>query len=456
MIPHGLFSLALAAASAALGGAGHRNTTDYSIPHEKYVLPSNGLEVILAPDHSLPIVAVNIWYHAGPINEAQGRTGFAHLFEHLMFQGSQHVGDDQHIKWLEAAGASMINGTTSYDRTNYFETLPASQLPLALWLESDRMGFLQEALTQDKLDNQRQVVQNERRQSVENVPYGPSDEKLVQTLLPPGHPYYGNVIGSMEDLNAATLDDVRDFYRRYYAPANATLVVAGDYDEQEVKPLVDKYFGTLGRRSAPTAAEITTPVLTAERRVTVSEPVSLARVSWAWVSPAAYTQEDAECDILAFVLGHGVSSRLYQKLVHELGLAQDVSVYQESLALGSMFVLTATARPGVDLQTLEEQAQKVVDELKQNPPLPREVERARNQLMTEQLVGLQRIGGFGGRADLLNRYNQYVGKTDYLAADLQRYQRVTPADVSQRASALLRREARAVVLTVPSGQGERG
>lgn len=205
------------------------------IPYEKYVLPENGLEVILHQDRSLPLVAVNVWYHAGPINEAPGRTGFAHLFEHLMFQGSRHVGDDQHFKLLEARGASLINGTTSYDRTNYFETVPSGELQLALWLESDRMGFLADAIGQGTLDNQRQVVMNERRQSIENAPYGPSGEQLVQLLFDRGHPYHGYVMGSMADLQAATVADVHHFYAHYYAPANATLVVAGDFDTGQAR-----------------------------------------------------------------------------------------------------------------------------------------------------------------------------------------------------------------------------
>ena len=217
-----------------------REATDFSLPFEKYTLESNGLEVILSQDDALPIVAVNLWYHTGPLNEPDGRTGFAHLFEHLMFQGSAHVGDDKHFKLLDSAGATGINGTTDYDRTNYFETVPANQLPLALWLESDRMGFLRQALSQDKLDNQRAVVMNERRQRIENVPYGPSRERLVQTLFPEGHPYYGYVIGSMEDLKAATLQDVKNFYDKYYAPANATLAIVGDIDVQKTKELVQK------------------------------------------------------------------------------------------------------------------------------------------------------------------------------------------------------------------------
>ncbi|MEE8410436.1 MAG: pitrilysin family protein [Myxococcota bacterium] len=423
---------------------------DVSIPFEKYVIESNGLEVILSEDHQLPIVAVNLWYHAGPINEAVGRTGFAHLFEHLMFQGSKNVGDDQHFKLLEAAGASMINGTTDYDRTNYFETVPSNRLELALWLESDRMGFLLDTLTQEKLDNQRQVVMNERRQSVENVPYGPSGEKMVQTLFPSDHPYYGYVIGSMKDLDAASLDDVHAFFERYYAPANATLVVAGDIDPTATKALIAKYFGSLARRPAPADRPVQTPPITSERVETVEEPIQLARVQLGWLAPASFAPGDADCDVLAFILGHGKTSRLYKRLVYELEIAQTVSASQESLALASIFTVTVTGRPGVDVEKLQTETQKVLDAIRAAPPKKREVLRARNRLVTHKITGLQRLGGFGGRADLLNRYNLYLDDPDYLAQDMARYDAVTPTTVHALAKTLLASDKRAVVITVPA------
>jgi zinc protease len=434
-----------------LGGATAKAeaTGGLQIPFEKYTLPSNGLEVILSQDHSLPIVAVNIWYHAGPVNEAQGRTGFAHLFEHLMFQGSRNVGDDKHFAYLSAAGASMLNGTTDYDRTNYFETVPSNQLELALWLESDRMGFLLDTLTQQKLDNQREVVMNERRQSVDNQPYGPSDEALVQMLFPTQHPYYGNVIGSMDDLAAATLDDVKKFYESYYAPANATLVIAGDFDTAKVKVLVDKYFGTLARREAPKMPATTTPAITKEKRKTVAEPVQLARVQMGWLSAPFYAPGDAEADVLAFVLGAGKSSRLYKRLVYELQIAQDVSAHQESLALASMFMITVTGRPGVDPKKLEEETQKVIDEVRGKAPSDREVLRARNLLLSSMVTRLQDVGGFGGRADMLNRYNHYLKDPGGLNKDLARYDSVGPSQVLATAKTLLDNNTRVVVVTQP-------
>lgn len=438
----GVLFVALAANSLGAG-------TSLNVPYEKYVLPENGLEVILAEDHDLPIAAVNIWYHAGPINESPKRTGFAHLFEHLMFQGSKHVGDDLHFKILEASGASLINGTTDYDRTNYFETVPSNNLELVLWLESDRMGFLLDSLTQAKLDNQREVVMNERRQSVENVPYGPSGEKLIQTVFAPEHPYYGYVIGSMADLTSASLQDVKDFYTQYYAPANATLVVAGDFDPATVKPLINRYFGTLPRRPAPSKQPVATAPITSERRVTVKEHVTLPRIAMTWLSPSAYTPGDADADVLASVLGAGKSSRLYRRLVRDLELAQNVSATQDSMTLVSTFNITVTAKPGADLKKLEAELQKVIDGVNKEPPTAREVERARNILMTHMVTGLQSIGGFGGKADMLNRYNQYVGDPGFLPKDLARYDSVTPDSIQKLALPLLDSNKRAVVITVP-------
>lgn len=420
-----------------------------SIPFEKYVLKSNGLEVILSPDHALPLVAVNVWYHVGPVNESPGRTGFAHLFEHLMFQGSRHVGDDQHFKLLESRGASLINGTTSFDRTNYFETVPASELQLALWLESDRMGFLRDAIGQASLDNQRQVVMNERRQSIENAPYGPSGEKLVQSMLPPEHPYYGYVMGSMADLSAATLADVHAFYDRYYAPANATLVVAGAFDVAQAKAWIARYFGTLPRREVPAPRQVTTPPITAQRRAVVHEKVRLAQVSKGWLSAPVYAPGDADADVLAELLGGGKSSRLYRHLVYELELAQDVGATQQSMALTGSFLVNATARPGVDVGKLEAELDRVLASVQTEPPTEREVARAKNQLKTALVSGMQSLGGFGGRADMLNRYNHYLRDPGYLAADLRRYDAVTPESVRALAQQLLVSTQCAVVVTVP-------
>ncbi len=419
------------------------------IPFEKVVLESNGLEVIYSQNQALPLVSVNIWYRAGPRNEPPGRTGFAHLFEHLMFQGSAHVGDDQHFRLLETAGASMINGTTDYDRTNYFATVPSNQLELLLWLESDRMGFLLDTLTQEKLDNQRQVVMNERRQSIDNAPYGPSSERLVQLLFPADHPYYGYVIGSMSDLEAASLDDVRGFFTRYYAPANATLVIAGDFDPTTTRALVERYFGSLPRRPAPEPRTVTTPPLAGEKRVEVGEPVTLPRVQMGWLTPPYFAPGDADADLLAAILGHGRASRLYRRLVYELQLAQDVDAAQESLALASIFTVTVVGRPGVAPERLAQEVDAVLAELRTTPPTEREIERVRNTVLTGTLTTLQYLGGFGGVADRLNTYNHYLGDPGALARDLERYRAVTGATLLAFARDHLRADARAVVTTVP-------
>ena len=307
------------------------------------------LEVILAEDHRLPLVAVNLWYHVGPANERDGRTGFAHLFEHMMFEGSQHVGPKAHNRYLEAAGASDINGSTDFDRTNYFETLPSNQLELALWLESDRMGYLLGTLDREKLANQRDVVRNERRQTTENTPYGLVEEQVYHQLFPKSHPYYADVIGSHQDIEAARLSDIREFFRQYYTPNNAGLVIAGDIDPPKARALVEKYFASIP--SGPSVPKITAqpPVLTSEKRAVVTDQVELPKVYMAWITPTAFQPGDADAALLAEILGGGKSSRLYKKLVYEKQIAQDVLVYVQSLRLGSVFELLSTAKPGVKL-----------------------------------------------------------------------------------------------------------
>ncbi len=418
------------------------------LPFEKYTLP-NGLEVILSQNTRLPMVSVNLWYHVGPVNEEPGRTGFAHLFEHMMFQSSKHVPEDSHIRLLEAAGASDLNGTTSHDRTNYFETVPANQLELALWLESDRMGYLLEKVDQAALSNQQDVVRNERRQSVENRPYGLAEEMLVQTVFPQGHPYYGDVIGSHEDIQAVKLEDVNRFFRQYYAPNNASLAIVGDFEPAHTKALVEKYFGTLKRGPAVPSVETETPPITAERRRVVTARVELPRVYMAWLSPPIFKPGDADADIVAGILGSGRSSRLYKKLVYERQIAQDVSAYQQSLVLGSIFQIEATARPGHTVGELEEAINEELAELKMLQPALGEVERSRNTIETYMIGGLERLGGFGGVSDRLNSYNHYLGTPDYLDKDIQRYRAVTPESAQAFAREYLTESGRVVLHVVP-------
>jgi len=430
-----------AAPAAQVPAAGSLPTIEF----EKITL-DNGLEVILSQDDSLPLVAVNLWYHVGPANESEGRTGFAHLFEHMMFQGSKHIPADQHFPLLEAAGATGVNSTTGYDRTNYYETVPSNQLELALWLESDRMGYLLELIDQSALSNQQDVVRNERRLRVENEPYGMADEELFQTIFPAGHPYYGNVIGSHQDIQAAQLEDVRDFFQEYYAPNNASLAIVGDFDRDRTVALVEEYFGTLWRGPDVPAAAAETPPITEERRREVPSRVELPSVYMGWLTAPLYAPGDAEADVAAQILGGGRSSRLYKALVYDQQIAQNVQVFQQSMSLGSVFQVRATARPGYTAADLEQAIDSVLALFLQAPPTPEEMQRAVNAFETG-VVG--QLEGLGGVANRLNTYNHYLGDPDYLAEDIDRYRVVTPEDVQAFARERLQPSARAVIHAVP-------
>ena len=418
------------------------------LEHTTFTL-SNGLKVIFSQDKRLPMVAVNLWYHVGPANELPGRTGFAHLFEHMMFQGSKHVAADTHFKLLEAAGASDINGTTDFDRTNYFETLPSNQLELALWMESDRMGFLLDVLDEKALANQRDVVRNERRQSLENQPYGVAEEALYQAIYPAGHPYHGVVIGSHADLAAAQLPDVQQFFKQYYTPNNASLAIVGDFDPAAARKLVEKYFGPLKRGPDVPKITATTPPIAAEKRLTVTDTVKLPRVYMAWLTPAIFKPGDAEADLAADTLGGGKSSRLYKALVYDKQIAQAVTVTQESLILGSKFTIQATARPGHSAAELEKVINDEVRRFTETGPDASELERAKNTIETRIITGLETLGGFGGKADRLNSYEHYLGTPDYLGKDLARYRTATAAGVKAFASQYLQPANRVVVVVEP-------
>jgi zinc protease len=418
---------------------------------EKYKL-DNGLEVILSEDHRLPMVAVNLWYHVGPANELPGRTGFAHLFEHMMFEGSRHVPGSSHFHLLEAAGASDINGTTDFDRTNYFETLPSNQLELALWLESDRMGYLPDKLDQANLSNQQDVVRNERRQSVENSPYGIVDEGLFHQLFPKEHPYYPDVIGSHADIQSAKLEDVRNFFKLYYAPNNASLAIVGDFDPDKARELVEKYFGPLKRGEDVPRIKAQTPPITSERRLVVQDNVQLPKVFMGWLTSPIFKPGDAEADLAAAILGGGKSSRLYKKLVYEKQIAQDVSANQQSLILGSVFEIQVTAKAGVKPEDLEKAIDAELDAFRKNGPSAAELARARNVIESRIIAGLETLGGFGGVADRLNSYNHYLGTPDFLAADIGRYENASTESVQAFAERQLNGNQRAVVYGVPGKQ----
>ena len=415
---------------------------------ERYKL-DNGLEVILSEDHRLPLVSVNLWYHVGAVNETAGRTGFAHLFEHMMFEGSKHVPSSYHAHYLEAAGATDFNGTTSFDRTNYYETLPSNQLELALWLESDRMGYLPDKLDQANLSNQQDVVRNERRQSYENAPYGIAQEAVFHELFPKEHPYYPMVIGSHADIQAAKLEDVRSFFKLYYAPNNASLAIVGDFDSAKVRQLVERYFGPLKRGPEVPRVKVTTPPVTSERRTVVHDNVQLPRVYLAWLTSPIFKPGDAEADITADALGGGKSSRLYKKLVYEKQLALEVEAEQNSLMLASIFEIQATARPGVKPEDLEKAIEDELEGFRNSGPTPEELKRAQNGIETRTIAGLEM---FNGVADLLNNYNHYLGTPDFLAADIARYENATTDAVQAFAQQQLKPSEGVVVYCVPGKQ----
>jgi len=414
------------------------------LDYEKYQLP-NGLDVILLEDHRLPLVAVNIWYHVGPVNELPGLTGFAHLFEHMMFEGSKNVGAEAHFRYLEAAGASEINGTTDFDRTNYFETLPSNQLELALWLESDRMGFLLEELDARKLANQRDVVRNERRQSIENSPYGLVEEEMFHNLFPKDHPYYASVIGSHADIEAARLPDVREFFRLYYAPNNASLAIVGDIDPARAKDLVENYFGPIPAGSAVPKIEVPESPITSERRAVVGDQVELPRIYMAWLTPGIFQPGDAECDLAAKILGGGKASRLYKSLVYEQRIAQEVGAMQYSLALGSIFSIQATAKPEVSAEALESAIDREIEDFCNHGPTRSELDGARNTIETAVIRGLETLGGFGGVADRLNMYNHFLADPGYLAHDLERIRNATAGSIRETAHRSLSAQNRVVI-----------
>ncbi len=415
----------------------------------------NGLEVIVHPDPALPLVAVNLWYHVGPAREPRGRSGFAHLFEHLMFTGSRHVGD-RFDELLEAAGATNVNGTTSWDRTAYFATVPREHLPLLLWIESDRMGFLLDGLDAKRLAVQQGVVANERRETYEDAPYGPSTLALFDALFPPGHPYHGAIIGSIRDVVAATLADVRRFHERYYAPSNATLVLAGDVTPADARRLVTRYFGTLPSRPPPPRVTTATPPLAAPVRVEVREDVDLARVALGWIAPPAYGPDDAALEVAATVLAGGRATRLYRALVTDESVATDVGAYLDANELASIVMVTATGKRGVSGADLERRLDAVVADLGRSGPSSAELARAKRRVLVDLYSDLQLLdggGGESGRAGLLQRFDHYLGDPGFLPHYVARIEAVTADDVARVVTEHLGRGRRATVITVPGGAG---
>ncbi|MBI5533596.1 MAG: insulinase family protein [Deltaproteobacteria bacterium] len=441
-----LLCASLAAAAALVSSIALAQRPLPALPVQTYAL-GNGLNVILHEDHTTPVVAVDVWYHVGSKDEPAGRNGFAHLFEHLMFQGSKHVGEDQFFQFLERAGASDRNGTTSTDRTNYFETVPSNRLELALWLESDRMGFLLDHVDQKTFEEQRKVVKNEKRQNYDDAPYGHVSQFQHDALYPTSHPYHNLTIGSYEDLDRATLDDVRKFFQTFYLPNNASLVVAGDIDPQKTRALIDKYFGTIHRGPMPQVITQAPAVeLKGETTLQIDAGVELGRVYITWPTPAAYKPGDAALDLAANVLTQGKSSRLFKRLVYDLQIAKDVSAYQASAQLASTFEISATAKKG----HTPEELLKVIDEelgkLRAQAPSDAETERAKTSFETDLIFGLERMGS---RADLLNHYHQVTGDPGYFPKNIERYRVLRSADVQRAVQSFLPEHKRVVAIVRP-------
>jgi zinc protease len=444
--------LTAGAAAALAGGAGTLRAQATDIPRlqlERYVLP-NGLEVVLHEDHTVPMVAVSTYYHVGSADEQRGRTGFAHLFEHIMFMGSEHVPVGKFDQWLEAAGANN-NGYTTNDRTNYYEWMPSNALPLALWLDADRMGWLLPTMDLPKVNLQRDVVKNERRESYDNQPYGRAGETILAALYPPDHPYSWPVIGSMTDLSAATLDDVRGFFRTYYAPNNATLVVAGDFRPDSAKQWITRYFGDIPRGPAiPPRPHVPAVTVPRDTFLVLEDHVQLPRVFYAWHSVKAFHPDDAALNLLAYILAGDKASRLYRGLVYDRQVAQDVDADQEGNRLDGQFDIDVTPKPSIAPERVDTLVRAAIRRIADSGVTALELQRAKN---VHHAGMLDRLASVSQQADLLNYYDWFAGNPDYIEEDAERYARLTTADLQRVARTYL--GAHKVVLTVvPIGHPE--
>lgn len=417
------------------------------IPVEKFEL-GNGLRVTLSQDKTAPIVAVNLWYHVGSANERLDRTGFAHLFEHMLFQGSEHVGANEHFELVQRAGGTL-NGSTWLERTNYFETVPSNQLALALWLEADRMGALLPAMTQKKLDTQRDVVKNERRWSVDNQPYGTCWEKLQELSFPETHPFHHSLIGSMEHLSDASLEDVAQFFRTYYTPDNAVLSIAGDFEIDEAKALVEKYFGPIPRgKNRPPLSSMELPaIFGAPLRNVVEDDVSLPRIYISFRSPVFGSDEYYAASVTGAILGMRRGSRLYRSLVRERQIAADAAAFTFDLAKGAdLLIVDVTARPEVSADKLEEEVVREIDLLIKDGVSPEEVERAVALIQTDMMTAMQTASE---RADRLSMFATFFGNAELVNKQAARYAAVTAEQVNAFARSRLIPENRATLIYVP-------
>lgn len=420
-----------------------------SLKVEKYTLP-NGLTVIFNEDHRVPKVVVNLWYKVGSKDEAPKRSGFAHLFEHLMFMGTERAPNGQFDKIMEAEGGSN-NASTWFDRTNYFESGPSRLLPVFLWLEADRMEMLGKAMTKEKLDLQRDVVRNERRQNVENQPYGEAETKIPELMYPEGHPYHIDVIGKHEDLEAASVDDVKNFFATFYVPNNCSLTIVGDFDSAAAKKMIAEMFSGIGRQNDPIHRQAEPVKLPGVTKLTMVDKAPAPRIYMVFHSPASYSEGDAEMQLAGSILGSGVSSRLYQRLVSEKGLASDVSASQTSLILGSMFQVTLTASPGADLDKLQSEAEAVLQEFKAKGPTQAEIDRQRAQIKN----GLaSQVASFDQRADALNSYEFSYGEPNSFKRDMDRYSKVSPASIRTTSAKTLDLDRRVILTVLPKPEGK--
>ncbi|MFL5554714.1 MAG: M16 family metallopeptidase [Gemmatimonadaceae bacterium] len=417
------------------------------IPVETFTL-DNGLLVTLSADSSTPIVAVNLWYHVGSANEREGRTGFAHLFEHMLFQGSAHVGSNEHFELIQRAGGTL-NGSTWLERTNYFETVPSHELALALWLEADRMGELLPAMTQEKLDTQRDVVKNERRWAVDNQPYGTMLEKLQELVFPPSHPFQHSLIGSMEDLSAASLDDVAQFFATYYTPDNAVLSIAGDLDPREARKLVTEYFGPIprGRGKPPLPPMALPPVFGEQRREVVYDNVSLPRLFVALRSPVFGSEGYYAASVASAVLGMRKGSRLHRSLVRERQIAADAGAFTFDLAKGTdLLVIDVTARPETSATQLEDEVERELDLVYREGVSETEVKRATALIETDLVASLQSAGE---RADRLSMFATYFRQPELINEQADQYRMVTAQRVNDFISERMGDDNRASLIYVP-------
>jgi zinc protease len=395
------------------------------IDYEKYSL-ANGLQVILYPDLSLPVAAVNIWYSVGSANENKDKTGFAHLFEHMMFQGSQNIPKEGHFRFIQEAGGSL-NGSTSTDRTNYYETVPANYLELALWLESDRMGFMLPALTQEKLDNQKEVVMNERRQRYENQPYGRAWETLFSNLFSGDHPYHWPTIGWMEDIAKFELNDVKTFFQTYYVPNNSALVIGGNFEKGQAKELVDKYFSAIpkGSNNIP-AVFVSNQTLQENKKIIIEDNVQLPRIYFAWHTEKAFDENDAALDILSDILSSAKNSRLHKALMFDKQIAQDVQAFQYSGKHAGSFIIVSTTKPGITIDTLKHEILNEIEKLINGGIRADELTRAKNSIKSSYIYSLQKLDLI---VDHINYYNCYLNEPDSFVFDLGRYEKVTAEEV---------------------------